>query len=941
MEINQSKLTIPHYMPYLKRNRLFSKLDNNGQATVISISGDSGYGKTTLISSYIHEKSIPTVWYQLESTDRYSHIFLTYLKTGICNLINDDYLPPGSIQPNDADKELDNLVSLLSKRIKPLFIVLDDYQWVDQSPEIKPIIRKMLLHASPEVTFIIISRVRPNLPLVKMRRRYIECHSSDLAFTPSETDKFFNAAHHLNLENHEIQFIHETTEGWVASYQLILGIIGNMSKSEREFFWAKFPNVSDIYDYLSLEVLETQSEEIKSFLYKTSLMSELDPSIIDNFLGIDHSEKIINYLLTQHLFIYRDEQGTIRYHRLFRRFLYQKAKEQFGNASVTKDHLMLAEIYLEMDQYVHAFAYFIIGKDYPNAAKVMEMIRNRYNPVELIIFLDGWLEEISPGLSLANNTLFLIRCIPLSIVKDLIVSFEREVSRLKERKNLLWLCSMQHRLATILFMRGDITVAKKLFSESLEGSKKFHDYPIAALNLTLLAEIDRYLGNPQAALRSVRESLFISEKHHIKHTQLHALDTIATIYLDEKKVDEAERYIEQALQIANKYDLSSQVFVYTTMSRMLRVKGDLRQSITWGKKAAGLAQNYNSDFDIGWSNLELAQSFLDHQQWEDAEHCLMKALHAFSLFSYYRCMVVRSQIDLYQRKGDRKREAQKHTEWQQICEDKGYEWLVNKKKLKGTASAGDEPNQPLVIHVLGSFQIAYQNKPVTIKRKSSLRLLQYFITHRDKKINKDILLDAVFPDGSPDAIQNQFHVSLSTLRKSLEPELKSGAHSKFITRVGDHYYFDTERVYLDAEEFLQLSGSEMEGRGDASEKLFKADQLYQGDYFEEYPYDAFLESERKKMRFLFIKNNRLLAQHYRAQGEYFKCFGHLEKILNNDPYHEQTYLEYIELLLEQNLHSKANTVANEMIKYLEKELGIKVQDHLLKLFSTFRCEITI
>lgn len=85
--------------------------------------------------------------------------------------------------------------------------------------------------------------------------------------------------------------------------------------------------MQDIYDYLSVEVLQAQPEEVKHFLYKTSMLSELDPVVINEFLGIDYSEKILSRLLTQHLFVYRDQQGMIRYHRLFRQYLYQNYKD--------------------------------------------------------------------------------------------------------------------------------------------------------------------------------------------------------------------------------------------------------------------------------------------------------------------------------------------------------------------------------------------------------------------------------------------------------------------------------------------------------------------------------------------------------------------------------------------------------------------------------------
>lgn len=936
MKLEELKLKIPNYSPYIIRNRLFQVLNQHPQASLISIYGDGGYGKTTLVTSYIHEKNISSVWYQLTSSDQYVQIFLSHLKVGLYKLIHQT-TSVDVMEPHNIEEELNIILTLLSKREQPLFIVLDDYQWVDQSPEVESIIQKLLTHCSSAVTFIIISRVHPHIATTKLKleKRYKELTTSDLAFTLEETEEFFNTMNHLMLEKQELLLIFKRTEGWIASYQLIVEIINRMNVEDRSFFWSEFPRVQDIYDYLSTEVLEAQGEEIKTFLYKTSLLSELDSQVIDQFLSINNSKDLLKQLLKQHLFIYRDEQGYIRYHNLFRQFLYQKYKDSVHNDVIVKEHLKLAVIYEERYQFVYAFAHSTIGNDYFRAAKLMGMISNRYNPVESIILLDGWLEEICLGESLANNTLFLIRCIPLTILKELTVHFEQNIALLIEERNELWLCNLQHRLATIYLMRGDIIKAKQLFLDSLKGSERFHNHPMSALNMNLIGEIYRYFGEYEKALRYVRKALFIADRIGNKHTQLHALDTIATIYLDQNKIDEAVPHIEQALELALQYDLSSLIFVYPTMSRRYRKKGKLDKSIEWGLKAVTLSENNQIDFDIGWSNIELGKSYLSNNQIKEAEECLLKAYHAFSLHSYYKYWVIIAQIKLYIRSGNSNQEQLKREELRQLCKENDYYWIL--EEPRSLVVVKEESKPFLTIQTLGTLQISFQNKPVVIKRNASLRLFQYFIVHRNKKIDKDLLLEEVFPDGDLRSIQNQFYVSLSVLRKSLEPNLISGIQSRYVSRFENHYRFDTTEVSLDVERFQTLTAR----TGDIFsqehiEKLHKAEQIYQGDFFEEYPYESFLEPERNQLRSMYFKTNIVLARYYYQQQDYSSCFEYFEKILRKDPYHEKAYFEYIESLLRQNLVSQANKVAKKMVRFVEKDLGVHVRSALLQLFSQFK-----
>ncbi|KMY55606.1 hypothetical protein AC623_18095 [Bacillus sp. FJAT-27231] len=937
MNIADSKLKIPNYTPHLTRHRLVAELDHPHPSSLILVTGDTGYGKTICVSNYIMEKNIPCVWYSLSNTDCYAHVFLSYLKKGILQL-KDKHAPNEIIEPQYVETELNTLISLMADLSQPVWIVLDDYQWIDKSPEIQSIMNRLLDECSSAVRFIIISQVRPHLPLskLKIKHKYKELTTFDLAFTVEETRDFFNSMHELELEDHEIKLIQRRTEGWVASYQLLLGLISNLNREERARFWTSFPHVQDIYDYLSTEVFEAQNEEIQSFLCKTSLLSELDPTVMNRFLHIDHSEKILKHLLTRHLFIYQDDQGVIRYHRLFRRFLYEKYKEQVGNEEIRSTHLALAHIYEEQYKFVFSFVHLIIGKDYSKAAKIMGMIGDRYNPIESMTFLNGWLEEISFEESIANNTLFLIRCIPLSVLKELTVHLEENIMLLKKEKNELWLCNLQHRLATICLMRGELMKAKHLFLESLKGSEKFRDYPMTALNLNLLAEIYRYLEDYSEAMTAIRRALYISDQYGNKHTQLHALDTIATIYLDEGKINEATPYIQQAIDIAQNDDHSSLVFVYTTRGRMSRLQGNIYEAIEWGKKAVEIADMYNTNFDKGWANQELGNSYLENQQWTEAEGCFSEAYQSFSLFTHYQCVVLMSQRTMYEKRGDSKKEKEKTNELLQLCREHDYHWLVKEIKPVNQVMIKEKEAPSLEIYTLGHFKIYYRGKPITIKRKSSLQLLQFLITNRNKKIEKDILMEALFPEGLLDSVQNQFHVSLSVLRKTIEPDLEAGNQSSYILRSKSHYLFDTRHVHLDVERFKELTAIDNEQN---VQNMLMAVELYKGDYFEEYPYASFLEAERDSLRLQYFNICRSLAHYYSRQGDDSKSFELFENILKKDPYQEQAYFEYIQLLLNKNFSAQAKGIAERMTQYVEEEMGIEVQGRLTELFETFQTPI--
>ncbi|RST76375.1 hypothetical protein D4T97_006300 [Siminovitchia acidinfaciens] len=68
--------------------------------------------------------------------------------------------------------------------------------------------------------------------------------------------------------------------------------------------------------------------------------------------------------------------------------------------------------------------------------------------------------------------------------------------------------------------------------------------------------------------------------------------------------------------------------------------------------------------------------------------------------------------------------------------------------------------------------------------------------------------------------------------------------------------------------------------------------------FQRIHYETMLDSERERIRHIFIKTNQILAQHYFQENNYPQCFEHYEITLDKDPYEEDIYFDYLEILLQ-------------------------------------------
>ena len=74
-----TKLFAPPLRPgWILRQRLIEQLNARSQRKLTLVSAPAGYGKTTLISSWLHETNIPSSWLSLDEGDNDPIRFFQY-----------------------------------------------------------------------------------------------------------------------------------------------------------------------------------------------------------------------------------------------------------------------------------------------------------------------------------------------------------------------------------------------------------------------------------------------------------------------------------------------------------------------------------------------------------------------------------------------------------------------------------------------------------------------------------------------------------------------------------------------------------------------------------------------------------------------------------------------------------------------------------------------
>lgn len=323
------------YIPSARQNQicresLSKKLEEGCQKGhgIILVSAPAGYGKTMLISEWVRDSNCKCAWLSLDEYDNDPVRFINYLIAAIqkTNAGFGKSMEEWLASPKLPSREIigSYMIKELEQTEERLILVLDDYHLVSND-YIHGLIESLLDSAVPNIIMVIIARKNPPFKLSKWRARdrITELKAIDLKFEPKEAKAFFESNFNIYFDDHMLKAVEERTEGWAAGLQLTGLSIKHMGEAQAKDFIREFPgNNRLIIDYLLEEVLQNQTEQVRSFLIRTCVLKRFNAGLCDAVTGMS-SRSVIDQLERENLFVVSlDNSRTwYRYHHLFSEFL--------------------------------------------------------------------------------------------------------------------------------------------------------------------------------------------------------------------------------------------------------------------------------------------------------------------------------------------------------------------------------------------------------------------------------------------------------------------------------------------------------------------------------------------------------------------------------------------------------------------------------------------
>ncbi len=378
----ETKLFAPRWRQgMVRRPRLVERLDQATGENLILLSAPAGFGKTTLLSEWLAasaQDGPQTAWISLDRSDNDPPLFWAYFFAGI-RKIQPEIGERGldrvrSSQPPPIESVLTTFINDVSTIDDNITLILDDFHTIDNR-EIQRAIAFLIDHLPHQMRIVIASRSDPPFPLNRYRGRgnVVELRASDLRFTLTEATAFLNELMDLKLAPKDLAVLEFRTEGWIAGLQLAaLSMRGRDDVSD--FINAFAGDDRYIVDYLIEEVLDRQSESLRSFLLQTAILDTLSGPLCDAVTNRDDSGRVLEELERANLFVVPldDRRQWYRYHHLFADVL--RAQAQALEPDLIPVLNRSASIWFEENTMpAEAIRHALAGEDFGRASDLVEV----------------------------------------------------------------------------------------------------------------------------------------------------------------------------------------------------------------------------------------------------------------------------------------------------------------------------------------------------------------------------------------------------------------------------------------------------------------------------------------------------------------------------------------------------------------------------------------
>lgn len=311
------------------RSRLMARLHGILGCKITVIRAPAGFGKSTALAQWIDSTPHDTAagWLSCDADDSEYGRFVRYFVAALHGadpavgrhvpaMLNSSPVVP-------TDSVVTAIVNDMSRLTRPFVVILDDTHLIESS-QVSAFVNTVLTYAPPAFHLVLMTRDEApvNVARARVAGQLLELDERDLKFSLDDSEVLLNQVHGLGLSASEVIALQQRTEGWVAGLQM--ASLSLRRAGRREEFIGRFSGRDrDLAESLGGEVLDRQSDEIREFLLRTSVLDRFRADLCTAVTRLPDCERLVADVERASLFVVSldDVNEWYRYHHLFAEFL--------------------------------------------------------------------------------------------------------------------------------------------------------------------------------------------------------------------------------------------------------------------------------------------------------------------------------------------------------------------------------------------------------------------------------------------------------------------------------------------------------------------------------------------------------------------------------------------------------------------------------------------
>jgi len=486
----------------------------------------------------------------------------------------------------------------------------------------------------------------------------------------------------------------------------------------------------------------------------------------------------------------------------------------------------------------------------------------------------------------------------------------------------------------VLLRTGRIAQAQALLEERAAEERALPPHRPARAHretLLLLSLIYAFRGEPEATLRCAEDGIEVGRALRSPFVEAVGYMRLGhALQIGKPRPDEAEACYRKAIALAKSLQVSrATVEPLWGLTRLYGFFGDVGQAESCAREGIDIALAAGDEWIAALVRLTLGSVYVHAGRVQEGIDELARAETAFlrcsDAFARTACRLWLSLA--YLRSGDPAAFALHTDALLRLVQENDCAYLLTRPSFLGPADAQrcipllmearrrrihpayvsrlleglgvaefeSHPGYSLTVRMLGPLRIWRAQEEIAPRewqREKARQLFALLLAHRGEFLQRDQILEYLWPRSDPSSAEVGFKVALNALNRALEPQRPARSAGFFVLRKESAYGLNPAAAVLtDVDEFEQgLARAEQEPEPRRAIRLLREGlSLYRGDYLSDFLYEEWTLRERDRLRQAFVRGAARLAGLLADAGDCDEAVSWCQRALAVDNCWEEAY----------------------------------------------------